>query len=167
MEGGFTGNIMKQLRIFTAGAEEVSGILRVEHACFECRWARSQYLAGLERGNLRLMAASNDSEVTVGYVAYSCIAGEMEILNIAVMPEYRRGGTGRRLLRAALDDGAASGAEACFLDVRTSNIPAIRLYEEFGFEMTGRRKRYYPDNREDALLFRLDMGGLPRDKAGA
>lgn len=158
---------MKHLTIFTAGADEVAGILRVEHACFECRWARSQYLSGLERGTLRLKAASDSAEVTVGYVAYSCVAGEMEILNIAVMPEHRRGGAGRRLLQAALDDGAENGVQECFLDVRASNVPAISLYEEFGFEMTGRRKRYYPDNREDALLFRLDMGECPRDNAGA
>lgn len=139
-----------------AGAAEVPQIVGVEKRCFECHWAERQYLSGLDNNTLRLITASDGSSV-LGYVAYTVMVGEMEILNIAVVPEARRQGLGRKMLRAVLNEGIAEKVEACFLDVRVSNVPAIGLYTEFGFEQVGRRKRYYPDNREDALLFRLDM----------
>lgn len=139
-----------------AGADKIKEILRVERCSFNCCWAESQYIAGLDRGTLRLLIAENDETVT-GYIAFTVMAGEMEILNIAVLHEFRRQGAGEELLCSALKEGVTDGAEECFLDVRVSNKPAIRLYTKLGFEQVGKRKRYYPDNREDALLFCLDL----------
>lgn len=148
-----------------AGIEQIADVLKLESLCFEAQWTQEQYRYGLERGTLRLMTAEENNEL-IGYLAYTVIAEEMEILNVAVAPRQRRRGIGQRLLAAVLDEAEGETIAFCFLDVRASNDPAIGLYGKFGFERIGRRKRYYPDNREDALLYRLDLRKTPGDKQG-
>jgi ribosomal-protein-alanine N-acetyltransferase len=85
--------------------------------------------------------------------------GEAQILNLSVVPDARRKGLGRALLRRFIADAARFGAEQVFLEVRTSNLPAILLYESEGFARVARRERYYPAAastglREDALVMR-------------
>ena len=69
---------------------------------------------------------------------------------------YRRRGIGRRLLVRALEDAAGHGAVKVYLEVRRNNLAAQKLYEQFGFEVTGVRPRYYVDTQEDALLMTLE-----------
>jgi ribosomal-protein-alanine N-acetyltransferase len=76
---------------------------------------------------------------------------EWELENIAVLPEYRRRGLARRLLSALLKQARLQGAERIFLEVRESNLAAIRLYEAAGFQQLGRRREYYLNPTEDAL----------------
>lgn len=91
----------------------------------------------------------------VAFARWACIpaAGEAELLRIAVDPAHRGGGLGQRLLMACQDALAAEGMEDLHLEVRASNLPAIRLYRACGWERCGLRAGYYPDG-EDALLFR-------------
>lgn len=153
------------MRIRRGESRDIPEIVLLEKVCFEAGWSEEQYCTGLDSGTLRVMVAEESSRIC-GYLAYTVIAGEMEILNVAVPPERRRTGIGKALLAAVLDEGAREGVMECFLDVRASNVPAIGLYGKFGFERIGRRKRYYPDNREDALLFRLNLGDTAADKQG-
>ena len=89
--------------------------------------------------------------LVVGFVAARCVAaGENEVLNLAVAPEWRRQGVARRLLEVAF--GALPGE--WFLEVRESNEEARLLYESLGFETAGRRARYYRDPEEDALILK-------------
>lgn len=88
----------------------------------------------------------------VGFALYRVVAGEGELLNLAVEPMSRRGGVGRRLMERLLDL-----AEVWHLEVRESNQAAIGLYESVGFEQVGRRAGYYGDG-EAALLFSLASG---------
>ena len=74
-----------------------------------------------------------------------------DITNIAVDPEYRREGLGGKMLELLANVSRDRGMESITLEVRASNIPAISLYEKYGFERSGLRKRYYKDN-EDAIL---------------
>lgn len=138
------------------GVADIIDVMALERLCFRTRWTREQFLLGLERGAYRILGV-RQSGALVAYVAYSLIAGEMEILNIATHPSHRRKGLAAGLLGAAI--GCCRGREAreCFLEVRRSNHPAIDLYRKFGFTQVGVRKNYYPDNNEDALLFRLDF----------
>jgi len=88
------------------------------------------------------------------FARWACIpaAGEAELLRIAVDPGRRGEGLGRLLLEACQEDLAIEGMPHLFLEVRVSNLPAIRLYETCGWTSCGRRPGYYPDG-EDALLF--------------
>ena len=78
--------------------------------------------------------------------------GELEILNLAVEPESRRRGLGRRLLLLALQAGRKMGMQKALLEVREHNVAALALYRACGFAEAGRRRRYYADTGEDALV---------------
>jgi len=89
-----------------------------------------------------------------GFIVYSSVLDEGEILNIAVHPDYQGQGVARALLETALKDLRLNGVARCQLEVRVSNKAARSLYESLGFELDGVRKNYYPADigREDALL---------------
>jgi ribosomal-protein-alanine acetyltransferase len=95
--------------------------------------------------------AESESGV-VGVLVARIAADEMEILNLAVEPDWRRGGAGSALLQAALEHGRRAGAARVFLEVRQSNQTARRFYERHGFAVAGRRVRYYRQPEEDALM---------------
>jgi ribosomal-protein-alanine N-acetyltransferase len=95
----------------------------------------------------------------IGYGVMSLGAGEAHILNLCVREEFRIVGFGRRLLEHMLERAAASGIGEAFLEVRPSNLAAIRLYQRLGFEQIGVRRGYYqaPDGREDAIVLKLKL----------
>jgi ribosomal-protein-alanine N-acetyltransferase len=95
----------------------------------------------------------------IGYGVMSLGAGEAHILNLCIREEFRIVGFGRRLLEHMLERAAASGISEAFLEVRPSNLAAIRLYQRLGFEQIGIRRGYYqaPDGREDAIVLKLDL----------
>ncbi len=98
---------------------------------------------GLVEGNGALLA----------YITLYHIADELEIINIAVHPDARQQGLGGCLLDYALREETKLGILAMFLEVRTSNTPAIRLYERAGFRLAGRRRSYYTAPVEDGLVY--------------
>jgi ribosomal-protein-alanine N-acetyltransferase len=91
----------------------------------------------------------------VGMIVIWLILDEAHIATIAIHPDYRRIGIGKRLLMVALDDCQKKGARQAMLEVRAGNSGAQELYRKFGFEIVYRRPRYYKDNHEDALLMNL------------
>ncbi|MDI6731957.1 MAG: ribosomal protein S18-alanine N-acetyltransferase [Candidatus Margulisbacteria bacterium] len=95
-----------------------------------------------------------DSGKVVGYIGIEKIAGEIHIINMAVDPACRGKGIGKQLLEAVLNN-----SDVFYLEVRTSNRAAIKLYQQYGFEITGIRKKYYQDNSEDALTMRRGING--------
>ena len=101
----------------------------------------------------------------VGALVLWMIVDEAHIATLATHPDVRRQGIARELLRVALLDAARDGAVTSLLEVRAGNLAAQNLYLEFGFEVVGRRPRYYRDNFEDALLMtlpNLDISALER-----
>jgi [ribosomal protein S18]-alanine N-acetyltransferase len=99
----------------------------------------------------------------IGYGVMSLGAGEAHILNVCVRDEFRTVGFGRRLLEHLLERAAAAGVGEAFLEVRPSNLAAIRLYSQLGFEQIGIRRGYYqaPDGREDAIVLKLELRRTP------
>jgi [ribosomal protein S18]-alanine N-acetyltransferase len=95
----------------------------------------------------------------LAYCALRAVADETEILGLAVAPGWRRKGFGRFLLRRALSLGRALGAVTAFLEVREGNASAIGLYRSLGFYETGRRRSYYRDPEEDALVLSRSLAG--------
>jgi ribosomal-protein-alanine acetyltransferase len=101
---------------------------------------------------------NQQSEAEVqGFVIARAVGVEWEIENIAIAGPARRRGLGTRLLGEFLDLAKARGGEAVFLEVRDSNHAARSLYEKWAFTESGRRKKYYKDPQEDAILYRLDL----------
>lgn len=98
-----------------------------------------------------------------GYAVLSMGAGEAHVLNLCVAERLRRQGVGRSMLLSLLIHARDRGIRDAFLEVRRSNRAAIALYHEIGFECVGQRRGYYQaqDGREDALVYRLELGALP------
>jgi ribosomal-protein-alanine N-acetyltransferase len=92
-----------------------------------------------------------------GYAILRRAADEAELLSLAVAPEARRRGLGRRLIEDGLARVQRDGARVCYLEVRSANEPALALYGSLGFRQVGRRRRYYRDG-SDALVMALRLG---------
>ena len=91
---------------------------------------------------------------------YDVVAGDLHVNNVAVRREYRRAGIGKALLSAVLEEGRRAGARMAFLEVRASNVVAQALYARCGFVVTGRRRNYYFEPTEDALVMSLIIVSL-------
>jgi ribosomal-protein-alanine N-acetyltransferase len=119
-------------------------------------WTRSQCAGILPMSGVSLIVArSEDRGEPLGFALSRTIAGEAELLLLAVAPEHRRQRVGRYLLDRFIDRARASGVRRLHLEVRDGN-PAVLMYRDAGFEPAGRRRRYYRgrDGREfDALTF--------------
>ncbi len=139
---------------------DADAILAIQSQCPELApWSKHDY-ENMTAGNpigwvaqlsLDAAATNSDSSAIIGFLTARIAADEMEILNLAVASEQRRRRTATALLRAAMDWGHANQARRVFLEVRASNVPAIRFYEKSSFQETGRRRNYYTSPPEDAL----------------
>ena len=149
-------NSLTYNKIFQLNATELKELIELEQLCFDYHWTPEQFLMGLERGIYTILGVRIDGQLA-GYIAFSLVADEMEILNLAVHPNHRKLGLGTRLLEKTFDMCIRRGIKTSFLDVKASNEPAIQLYKKFGYVKIGIRKKYYPDTKEDALLYRYDF----------
>ena len=104
-------------------------------------------------------AAGSISPGLLGFLIARHVAGEWELENVVVAPAARRRGIGKQLLDALLARARETNSEAVFLEVRESNTAARSLYDRAGFRQTGRRKSYYTEPAEGAILYRRVLGG--------
>ena len=104
------------------------------------------------------MAQLNASKYLCGFIAARVTADELHINNLGVRAAWRRRGLGSALLRAAISRGAQLQARTAVLEVRATNLAAQALYRQAGFQFEGRRRNYYGDPPEDALLMRAPLG---------
>jgi len=136
---------------------DLSKVQLLAKSCPEAaQWTPSEF--ELSIGDVRGWVIG-DSQILFGFIAVRVIApaGEMELLNLAVGPNWRRRGFGSILLNTALADCRANGYEAVFLEVRESNQRAIAFYKEHGFAVSGRRPNYYRNPDESALTLSLHL----------
>ena len=125
-------------------------IARLEKICFSCSWSEETLLDAYKTGTKFFVATRGDR--VLGYIGISCIIDEGYITNVAVFPEYRRHGIGKALLQRVFSLARDEGLSFVSLEVRESNTPAITLYEGLGFKQEGKRKGFYTDPKEDALI---------------
>ena len=139
------------MKIRAIESGDVAAVMEIQSACPEiAQWAARDYTRAAE-GDMAAWTAEEDGAVS-GFIVARRMGSDVEILNFAVRPEQRRRGIGLALLREALAWGATFRAEKAFLEVRVSNLAAIRFYERNGFGAAGRRPRYYNAPIEDALV---------------
>jgi ribosomal-protein-alanine N-acetyltransferase len=120
-------------------------------------WDRATYEAALgPEGAPRIILVSEERGRITGFVVAHIIDSEWEIENIVVAEAAQRSGLGSQLLRSLLEVARQRKASAVFLEVRESNASARALYTKAGFLLSGRRKGYYRNRDEDAILYRLD-----------
>jgi ribosomal-protein-alanine N-acetyltransferase len=136
-------------------ARDTAAVMAIQSACPEiAQWTLRDYSRVAETEMAGWVAEDADAAESLvnGFIVARRVASDLEVLNFAVLPELRRRGVGAALLEAAMAWGASFAAEKIFLEVRVSNLAAIRFYERHGFKVTGRRQRYYTAPIEDALV---------------
>ena len=116
-------------------------------------WRGGQLAGELDQQDgWQFVVESGASGQVCGFVCGRSCVGEGELLKIAVGREYRRQGIAAQLVAHTLGYLAQQGVERCFLELRAANLPALALYERFGFRRVGLRKNYYTSPVEDAIL---------------
>lgn len=131
--------------------EHTAALSELDRICFTVPWSKALFDGELQNPNAYYVVAT-DCAKPVGYCGIQTVLDEGDITNIAVLPDYRKSGIASTLLEKITDYAISKDISFITLEVRESNINAIKLYEKFGFELVGKRKNYYPDNRETALL---------------
>lgn len=137
-------------------AADLPALAALERACFSHPWTERQLAADLENGLLTHLGAVSPEGALLGYAQVRTILDEGTLERIAVAPAARHRGIGEALLVRAIREGRGRLAFLT-LEVRAGNAPAIGLYEKLGFREVGRRKNYYREEGEDALLLTLDF----------
>ena len=138
----------KQIFVLGGGIPDPFGC-DIEKQSFSTPWSENAIRESMTSSTVFYTAKS--AEKVVGYIGVSKIAGEGYVTNIAVLPEYRRKGVGKRLLEYVIND-CKNQLEFISLEVRVSNDAAISLYKKFGFKPVGLRKRFYTNPTEDAVI---------------
>lgn len=138
--------------------DDIREVLKIERASFSMPWSRTMFMEELKRqgGRSCSLVARYDGKV-IGYIMTWIVLDEAHIINIAVDPEYRRKGIAKTLISRTLDYAKSEKAKRATLEVRVSNISAQNLYEKLGFKKVAIRRRFYPDNHEDAYLMCMEF----------
>lgn len=150
---------MTDIKIVKTEKTHIPYLAELEKVCFSTPWSENALATELQNGYARFLTALCDGAVA-GYIGAHNILGEVYITNVAVAPEYRGQGIGRKLVNALVDLSKDEKAEFVTLEVRKSNSAAIKLYENTGFKKAGERKNFYEAPREDALLMTYGLDGV-------
>ena len=142
-----------EIRMMTA--EDIPQIAQLEKDCFADPWSVASFTSELNNP-LSTWLVAVDGEVVAGYIGAQTVLDSADIMNVAVLPNYRRTGIGERLIHSLCAQLSQRGAQSVLLEVRVSNTPAIKLYEKLGFTVVGRRPNYYFHPKEDALIYRKE-----------
>ncbi|BFK87473.1 ribosomal protein S18-alanine N-acetyltransferase [Pseudoflavonifractor gallinarum] len=129
----------------------LEGIAELERTCFSHPWSVDMLAEELYNETASFLVAEGEDGSVLGYAGLHVVLDEGYIDNVAVDPAYRRQGIADALIDTFVRFGAAKLAFLT-LEVRAGNAPAIALYEKHGFYEVGRRKDYYDDPKEDAIL---------------
>lgn len=138
-------------------SELIQEAISLEQECGLSSRDGESYLKLLQDSKSILVAAVNNSGNVVAIFSGWVIADDLEIDNIAVSKCARQRGIATKLLAEAIETAKRKGVVRAFLEVRSNNTPACSLYEKFGFTVVGRRKSYYQNPLDDALIMAFEI----------
>ena len=139
---------------------DLEEVLAIEKKSFADPWSRRLFRETLSFPHSVNFVMRGSEGALLGYINFYIIAQEAHMLNLAIHPSWRKKGFATRLLTHSIEQLKHQDAMHFFLDVREGNQDAIELYRKFGFEVIGKRKRYYSETNEDALVMHLACGSL-------
>jgi [ribosomal protein S18]-alanine N-acetyltransferase len=137
-------------------AADLAAVVAIERASYSVPWSEATFRGLLRRRDAEVVVAWA-AEHVAGYAAFWCVVDQGELGNVAVAQAWRGQGLGARLVDEVIRRAARRGIRELFLEVRPSNHVARRLYERFGFAPAGRRRNYYQQPVEDALVLRRPL----------
>lgn len=135
--------------------KDIDEVLKLEKVCFGLGWTPTPFERELGRDDCAYFVAKENNKI-VGYSGYWLLLEELHVTIMGVNPECRRKKIGQILLIKLLREGIKNGAKWSTLEVKATNNSAIKLYQKFGFSVMGRRKHYYQQDGEDALIMWTD-----------
>ena len=156
-----------EISVSPPAKSDIPSILEIEYDSQPEPWTEKAFLEEINRANSSLLVArlpagdpvGAPSPEVAGYICFWSVAGEIQILNLAVRKALRRRGIARKLIELAIRTGREQHAGLLTLEVRKSNSAARKLYESLGFRVTGERPDYYGVRKEPAILMELDISG--------
>ena len=158
---------MNGLQLAAINETDLEPILAIEQHSFQWPWGRISFEGELNSQNTCSYVVKSAQGRTCGQIiAYAFLrrtADELHILKIAVRPAWRGQGIATWLLERCFIISAGQGTKSAHLEVRPSNIPAVELYQKLGFQVIGRRPKYYADSKEDALLMMKVLTRINRE----
>lgn len=131
--------------------DDIVAVERLEKLCFSSPWSKNEIRATFLREDSIYCVAEKEGAV-IAYAAFFFVLDEANIINIAVDPEFRNQGVGKKLMEFTLIQAAKQGVEKIILEVRQSNNAAIALYQGFGFKAEGLRKNFYEKPTENGIV---------------
>jgi ribosomal-protein-alanine N-acetyltransferase len=149
----------RRIHIETMTSDHLPGVLQIERTVFSDPWSLSSFeneVSGNDTSFVRV-ALSSPHKAVVGYFVAWIVDNEIHLGNLAVSPAEQGRGIGQKLLDHLLATGRRRRVRVVTLEVRESNLVAQKLYLRNGFRPVAIRRRYYPDNREDAIVMMLDL----------
>lgn len=149
---------MSDFKIRQMEREDLAAVLEIEQQVYPFPWSEQIFVDSIEAGTL-LVVLQQQGQI-IGYGVLSTAAGESQLLNLAIAPEFQGRGLGRTLLQWLIGKAKGYDSEMLFLEVRHSNQSAQQLYQSLGFNEIGLRRDYYRvsgGKREDALIYALQL----------
>lgn len=149
----------QSLNLRPMNRDDLEWVIRVERAAYPYPWSLGNFNDCLDSG-YSCWVGEIDGRLAAYWVMMVAVGiGEAHILNCCVAPQWQGQGMGRQLIEHLLDVAREYETELLYLEVRPSNVNAVRLYERLGFESIALRRNYYPadEGREDALVMRLKL----------
>lgn len=140
----------------TMSPSDLDEVVALEALAFPIPWSRSSFADELARPHARSFVL-REGAALVGYLVAWVLFDVAELLVVAVQPDHRGRGHGRRLVTHLLDVARREGATRVQLEVRAGNLAAIALYAQLGFQRVGLRRGYYQDSGEDAVLMDREL----------
>lgn len=131
----------------------------LDRECFSMPWSEKSFKEEF-KNDLAIYYVAKEKSQIIGYAGFWHVADEGDITNIAVSKNFRCRGIGGTLLETLIKKAKELKLELLTLEVRKTNYAAISLYEKYGFEKIGERKKYYSNPKEDALIMTLYFGGI-------
>ncbi len=132
-------------------ARDLAQVSANEALCFSMPWSLRAFADVLAREEMIFLVAEEEGRI-VGHCGVTNVLGEGNITNVAVHPDYRKRGIGRKMLARLLQEGRKAGITAFTLEVREGNKEAVYLYEKAGFVTEGVRRGFYDKPKENALI---------------
>lgn len=136
-------------------SSHVAHIAQLEKICFSDPWSENSIASELDN-KLAFWLVAAEGDTVAGYIGSQTVIDETDMMNVAVHPDFRRQGIAEELVNTLVENLQKMGSHCLTLEVRASNVPAIALYKKLGFAEIGRRKNYYRNPREDALILRKE-----------
>lgn len=143
------------MAIVALAEKHLARVLEIEAASNGAPWSERAFRNEIDNPQGVFVVSEEKGHQVTGFGGMWMVVDEAHITTLAVDPAHRRRGIGAKIMRVLLDEARARGMTCSTLEVRAGNEAAIMLYESLGYVRVAVRRRYYPDNREDAVIMWL------------